>query len=288
MTDFDTGEVFCSKCGYVEKERDNDVSPRVTALSERTIPKSQYHKHNREGSSKGFYKVDSEGRTLSKQNKHYFDRISNEKNYWKTKPENYSDIKRNKCFNEIEYILSKSSISTDDPRFDEACTLYDKFSKNKICYRKNNTILAVACVYLACKNYNHHITIKKISRDINQNSETIKEKVKNIEKACRTNHIKIENTSMDKIRLIQLEILKFPKIIVSEKLKRKKILKFDYKKIEHIISSSKKESIASGIIDIISRENEVNVTPKKIAEVYNISEYSVRSLSKKIQKALEE
>ena len=53
-----------------------------------------------------------------------------------------------------------------------------------------------------------------------------------------------------------------------------------------MISSSKKESVASGIIDVVSRENEVNVTPKKIAQVYRISDFSVRSSSKKIQEAL--
>ncbi len=287
-TDPDTGEVFCSKCGTVSEERDNDVSSRVTALSERTTPKSQYHKTNREGGIKGFYKTDFEGKKLSTKNKEFIERISHKKNYWKTNAENYLDIKRNKGFDLIEYILSKRHISPDDPPFDEACILYDKFVKHKISYRKNNMILAVTCVYLACKNYNHNITLEEISSDINEDSETIIKKFKNIEKACRTKNIKIKKKGVDKIRLIQREISKFPKIIVSEKLKRKVMRDFPYEQIEHIISSSKKESIAAGIIDFISRENEVNVTPKKIAEVYNISEFSVRSQSKKIQKALEE
>jgi len=287
-TDQETGEVFCAKCGNVSKERHNDVSSRVTTLSEITIPKSQYHKDNREGGSKGFYKKDAKGNYFSSKNKQFFNRISDEKNYWKTKLESYLDVKRNKCFDLIAYILSKRHISTDEQLYDEACTIFDKFVKHKISYRKNNTMLAVTCVYLACKNYNYNITLEEISSYIDENSETVKTKVKNIEKACRTKNIKIKNPGIDKIRLIQLEISKFSNKIFPEKLKRKTMIDFPYEKIEHIISSSKKESVASGIIYIISRENEVNVTPKKIADVYNVSEFSVRSLSKKIQKALEE
>jgi transcription initiation factor TFIIB len=286
-TDPQTGEVWCSKCGTESKEQgDNAVQEKT--LSESTVPKSQYHKINREGGSKGFYTKDVKGKKFSSENKEFFNRISDQKHYWKTNAESYLDIKRNKGFDLIEYILSKRHISPDDPPFDEACILYDKFVKHKISHRKNNMILAVTCVYLACKNYNHNITLEEISSDINEDSETIIKKFKNIEKACRTKNIKIKKKGVDKIRLIQREISKFPKIIVSEKLNRKAMVDFPYEKIEHIISSSKKESIAAGIIDFISRENEVNVTPKKIAEVYNISEFSVRSQSKKIQKALEE
>ena len=64
------------------------------------------------------------------------------------------------------------------------------------------------------------------------------------------------------------------------------MMRFPYEKIDHMISSSKKESVASGIIDVVSRDNEVNVTPKKIAQVYGISDFTVRSSSKKIQEAL--
>ena len=187
----------------------------------------------------------------------------------------------------IEKVLSKNNISTDNLLFDEACMFYDRLAKNKISYRKNNVVLAATCVYFACKNFNYNITLEKISNDIDQNSETLKDKVKNIEKSCRTKHIKIKNQGLDKIRLIKKEIEKFPNNIFPEKLKRNTMIHFPYEKIDHMISSSKKESVASGIIDVVSRENEVNVTPKKIAQVYGISEFSVRRSSKKIQEALE-
>ena len=286
MTDLE-GEIYCPNCGEVEKERDHNVLSSYKPLDERTEPKSQYHKFSREGGSKGFYDKDSDKKKLPKQNKKYFDRISDEKNYWKTRPENYLDVKRNICYDLIENVLSKNNISTDNLLFDEACMFYDRLAKNKISYRKNNVVLAATCVYFACKNFNYNITLEKISNDIDQNSETLKDKVKNIEKSCRTKHIKIKNQGLDKILLIQKEIERFPNNILPEKLKRRTMIHFPYEKIDHMISSSKKESVASGIIDVVSRENEVNVTPKKIAQVYGISEFSVRRSSKKIQEALE-
>ena len=164
--------------------------------------------------------------------------------------------------------------------------MYDIFVKNNISYRKNHTILAVACVYFACINYNYNLSLEKISDTINEDSEKVKTKVKNIEKECRKNNIKIKNQGY-KIQLIQKEIEKFPNNIFPEKLKRKTMTRFPYEKIDHMISSSKKEIVASGIIDVVRRVNEVNVTPKKIAQVYGISEFSVRRSSKKIQEALE-
>jgi len=280
------GEVFCSICGKVIEERDNDVSSRRRPLDEITDPKSQYHEDNMEGGSKVFHKKDAQGNYLSGQNKKFYSRISHPDNYWKTRAENYEVIKKNKCFKEISNLLSKSRLSTDSNLHGEACRMYDIFVKNKISYRKNHTILAVACVYLACINNNYNLSLEKISDIINEDIEKVKRKVKNIEKVCRKNNIKIKNQGLDKIRLIQKEIEKFPNNIFPEKLKRKTMIHFPYEQIENIISSSKKESVASGIINIISRENNINVTTKKIAQVYGISEFSVRSLSKKIQEAL--
>ena len=110
------------------------------------------------------------------------------------------------------------------------CFMID-LQKMKFSYRKNNVVLAATCVYFACKNFNYNITLKKISSDIDQNSETLKGKVKNIEKSCRTKQIKIKNQGLNKIRLIQKEIEKFPNNIFPEKLKRETMMRFPYEKL---------------------------------------------------------
>ena len=284
-TDSISGEIFCPKCGNVETSYGNNSS-QEKILSESTTTKSQYHKHNREGSEKGFRLKDSRGIKLSGKNKIYFNKISSEKHYWKTSLEKYSDIKRNKTFECMETILSKRKIPEYAQIFDEGCMLYEKFVKNGISYRKNPKTLATVCAYFACLNYNYDITIEEISNDINENSRTINQNLKNIEKLCRHKNIKIKNEGKDKLRLIKLELLKFPTEIISEKIKRKTVLYFDFEKIERIIARSKKESVASGIIDIITRENKLSVNVKKIAEIYHVSEHTVRSQSKNIQKEL--
>jgi transcription initiation factor TFIIIB Brf1 subunit/transcription initiation factor TFIIB len=285
ITDSITGEIFCPKCGNVEKTFGNNSS-QEKILSEITTPKSQYHKHNREGGEKGFRLKDSRGIKLIGKNKLWYNKITSRSQHWKTNLEKYQDIKRNKTFECMETILSKRKIPEHAQIFDEGCMLYDKFVKNDISYRKNHKTLASVCVYFACKNYNYDITIEEISNDINEDSKIIKQNLKNIVKLCHHKNVKTKNDGKDKLRLIKLELLKFPTEIISEKIKRNIVLDFDFEKIERVIASSKKESVASGIIDITSRENKLSVNVKKIAEIYHVSEHTVRSQSKNIQKEL--
>jgi transcription initiation factor TFIIIB Brf1 subunit/transcription initiation factor TFIIB len=94
------------------------------------------------------------------------------------------------------------------------------------------------------------------------------------------------NKNDPRIKQITLKISQFPLDKKYESLKRESYNWFNDKKLELILSGTRIDSFAAGIIDVISRKNNLEITPKKIAKFYKISENSVRQQSQKIAKEL--
>jgi transcription initiation factor TFIIIB Brf1 subunit/transcription initiation factor TFIIB len=270
-------ETYCSTCG------------RKTGVID-SRPKHMLQLRREELGSKIPQLADkgADGKYAKGEIKKWTERISKSTNLHKFHQE-YSDhdqVKTKHVLQEIEKICQKMTL----PKFIEEVSKqnYYKIVYNNLQHKKKEIYLSFFCTYLACiglKSEKSDLNI--FSAKIGEDSKILKKFYSNMVKEMWKHDISLEKKVDDRIKQIKIAILDFPDHKISKKLKEESLKYLDDKRIESIVSGSPIISIAAGLIDIISRKNKLNVTPKKIANEFKISENTVRTQSKKIAELLE-
>jgi transcription initiation factor TFIIIB Brf1 subunit/transcription initiation factor TFIIB len=202
----------------------------------------------------------------------------NKKNRWMLFKKETAENKIKQSFETIENICRKKHLSIQIHK--HSCYIYQKLSKENFIHNKNDQVLAISCVYLICKELKSNITVKELSEITNINYKKVNQCLKEINKKHSETNLGINPNINSRITGIKLEVNKFPNI--PEKNKRDAMKIMDKKNFETLLSGINIVSIAAGMIDIISRTNELEIKPQSIAKFYKISENTVRKNSKNI------
>ncbi|MBT5171658.1 MAG: transcription initiation factor IIB family protein [Candidatus Nitrosopelagicus sp.] len=288
------GDKICKKCGIIVNDdyiyREYDPTQETSDRTHRSVADITQDDHGlgvplatieeiKEQNSK-------KGNKVTIANIEFFERVHKEGTAWNfTKRRSHQDVKRNNSFQTIKNICTRKQLPFWVNQ--SGCDFYVKvIEKNNLSKYKNDKRLAAACVYYVCKNSNEiRINIDELSKIINDSSKKI---IKDYNYIYRQSHEKnnsIENSRDGRKNKIYQEITQC-ELEIPEKLRRKSLKWLYNPKFEETISGSDEKSIAAGIICVICKINNLKITPKKIANKFEISQNTVRNQAKNIAELL--
>ena len=169
ITDSTTGEMFCSKCGFVLYERASNSSPERrfsddTSNKSHTGDKTSLTRHDR-GLSSIINPInkDSAGKPLSSSMKSSLKRLR----VWDNRSNVNSSVDRNLQKALSELLKMKEKLSLSDAIAEKAAYIYRKALEKKLIRGRSIAALIAAALYAACRESGTPRTIKEVSSEIN-------------------------------------------------------------------------------------------------------------------------
>jgi transcription initiation factor TFIIB len=272
ITDFETGEILCSKCGLVLSDRVEDSGPEWRNLSNdkinrrRTGDGTSLAKHDHGLSTIiSSTNKDATGKALS---------ISMKKNLKQLRVQDirskiHSSTDKNliQAFNELSRLKDKLALT--NAIMEKTAYIYRKAIERKLVRGRSISAMIAASLYAACRDTETPRTLKDVAEKSNI-------KRKEISKCYRLLHQELE-LKMPVVDPIQC-IARISSILeISEKTKRHaiKLLKLFQ---EHDFSAGKDPmGLAAAALYLSCVKNGKNVTQHHIADAANVTEVTIRN-----------
>ena len=169
ITDSNTAEMFCAKCGFVITEKVDNQGPERTfsdnnANKSRTGDKTSLTRHDR-GLSSIINPInkDSAGNPLSASMKSSIKRLR----IWDNRSNVNSSVDRNLQKALSELLKMKEKLSLSDAIAEKAAYIYRKALEKKLIRGRSISALIAAALYAACRESGTPRTIKEVSSEIN-------------------------------------------------------------------------------------------------------------------------
>jgi transcription initiation factor TFIIB len=272
ITDFETGEILCSKCGLVLSDRVEDSGPEWRNLSNdkinrrRTGDGTSLAKHDHGLSTIiSSTNKDATGKALS---------ISMKKNLKQLRVQDirskiHSSTDKNliQAFNELSRLKDKLALT--NAIIEKTAYIYRKAIERKLVRGRSISAMIAASLYAACRDTETPRTLRDIADAANV-------KRKDIARCYRLLHHELE-LKMPVVDPIQC-IARISSILeISEKTKRHaiKLLKLFQ---EHDFSAGKDPmGLAAAALYLSCIKNGKNVTQHHIADAANVTEVTIRN-----------
>jgi len=170
VTDQDTGELFCSKCGLVLTDKITDTGAEWRSFSSdegnkaRTGAGTSIRMHDMGLSTViGAANKDSTGKPLSASVKSSIERLRT----WDSRSQANSSADRNlrQALNEMDKL--KDKLALNDAVIEKAAYIYRKAMERKLVRGRSIHGLVAACLYAACRNTETPRTLDDVSNGIN-------------------------------------------------------------------------------------------------------------------------
>lgn len=168
IADNSTGELFCSNCGFVVKEKIEETGPEWRAFSKeekenrsRTGMPSSLAMHDMGlATIIGKKDVDASGKSLPSSMKATIVRLRT----WDSRSQVHQPIDRNlrQAFSELDRLADKLNIS--DAVIEKAAYIYRKALERGLVRGRSISALIVASLYAACRDTETPRTLKDVSR----------------------------------------------------------------------------------------------------------------------------
>jgi len=170
ITDSNTAEIFCAKCGFVITERVDNQGPERTfsdnnnTNKSRTGDRTSLTRHDR-GLSSIINPInkDSAGKPLSASMKSSLKRLR----IWDNRSNVNSSVDRNLQKALSELLKMKEKLSLSDAVAEKAAYIYRKALEKKLIRGRSISALIAAALYAACRESGTPRTIKEVSSEIN-------------------------------------------------------------------------------------------------------------------------
>lgn len=279
MTDLESHEVFCSKCGMVinEKVWDSQSELTFTNSSNRSHAgnKTSLTSHDR-GLSTVINSADkdSTGNSLSISMKSSLRQLRKLDYQSKTK----TSTDRNLQYALTELLKMKDKLSLSEAIMEKASYIYRKALEKKLVRGRSIVALAAASLYAACRESETPRTIREISRSIG-----IKRKDLSVCYRMIFRELELKMPVADSISCVA-------KIAsgadLSEKVKRNaiKILK-DAKK-ENALAGKHPMAVAASALYLASIKTRDPATQKSIADASGVTEVTIRNRCKSLKRTI--
>jgi len=169
VTDTESGELFCAKCGFVINEKLSNFDPERrfsddTSNKSHTGDRTSLTRHDR-GLSSIINPInkDSTGKPLSASMKSSLKRLR----IWDNRSNVNSSVDRNLQKALSELLKMKEKLSLSDAIAEKAAYIYRKALEKKLIRGRSISALIAAALYAACRESGTPRTIKEISSEIN-------------------------------------------------------------------------------------------------------------------------
>ncbi|MFB5628982.1 MAG: transcription initiation factor IIB family protein, partial [Nitrosarchaeum sp.] len=166
ITDFETGEIFCSNCGFVLSEHVEDSGPEWGSFFDdninkvRTGPNTSLAKHDQGLSTIiGSINKDASGKPFSVLMKKTLKRLR----AWDSRSQVNTPVDRNliQAFSELNKLKDKLTIS--NIVIERAAYIYRKAVENKLVRGRSIPAMIASALYAACRDTETPRTLKDIS-----------------------------------------------------------------------------------------------------------------------------
>jgi len=273
LTDGDTGEQFCGKCGFVISEKTEDAGPEWRSFSReggadptRTGAPTSLAMHD-----KGLATIinpvnrDSTGRPLSASMRSTIERLRT----WDSRSQAHEPIDRNlrQALSELGRLKDKLALSSSV--IEKSAYLYRKALDKKLVRGRSISALIAASLYAACRDTETPRTLKDIA-----DASNIKRK--DIARCYRLLHHELE-LKMPVVDSVQC-IARISSILkISEKTKRHAIKVIQSAQKSKESAGKDPMGIAAAALYLACVNNGQNVTQRDIAEAANVTEVTIRN-----------
>ena len=277
VTDYETSEMICQKCGKVLQE---DVSDN---RKERTFPGEKDNSQVGEGTSLAIHdrglstiigrsNTDFVGRRLSSEMKQSMYRMRLLDSRSQTK----SSSEKNLRVALYEMYKLRDKLGLSDAIIERAAYIYRKAAKAHLVRGRSIRSMVGACVYVACREMDKTRTIIDISNQL-------QEKPKLIAKSYRIlfHNLKLTVPVPDVINCI-IKIAN--NLEISENTTRKAIHIFDTLKERRLTAGKKPDAVAATVIYMAGIKRDVSLSQLKISKVSGITGVTIRNRYKDYMK----
>ncbi len=273
LTDGETGELFCRKCGFVISEKTEDSGPEW-----RSFPKDGGADPTRTGapSSLAMHDMglttvispvnrDSTGKPLSSSMRSTIERLRT----WDSRSQSHKPADRNlrQALGDLGRLKDKLTISSSV--IEKAAYIYRKAMEKKLVRGRSISALIAASLYAACRDTETPRTIKDVAEAANV-------KRKDIARCYRLLHHELE-LKMPIVDSIQCIARISSKLEITEKVKRHAV-KILQDTQEHMESAGKDPmGLAATALYISCVKNGVAVTQRDLAQASGVTEVTIRN-----------
>ena len=273
LTDDDTGEQFCEKCGFVLSDKVESSGPEWRSFQKdggsdqaRTGAPSSLTIHDM-----GLSTVinpqnrDATGKPLTSSMKSTIERLRT----WDSRSQVHQPVDRNlrQALSELNKLKDKVNVSANV--LEKAAYLYRKALEKKLVRGRSISAMIAACLYAACRDAETPRTLKDIANTANV-------KRKDIARCYRLLHHELE-LRMPVVDSIQCIARISSKLKMSEKTKRYAIKVL--KEAKECKESAGKDpmGLAATALYLSCVQNGISITQRDLAEAAGVTEVTIRN-----------
>ena len=280
VTDVESQEVFCSKCGTVVDEKTNDTRPdRSFADSftnkSHTGDKTSLTRHDRGLSTIiNPYDKDSAGNPLSTSMKSSLKRLRK----WDNRSRVKTNDDRNLQQALAELIKIKEKLSLPDAIAEKASYIYRKALEKKLVRGRSIVSLVAACLYAACRESETPRTLREVAATVGIKRKEISATYRLIFK-----ELDLKMPVADSVTCVA-------KIAsnagVSEKTKRCAVKILKYAEKQNALAGKHPMGVAASALYLACMDIGENRTQKDIADAAGVTEVTIRNRCKNLKEVL--
>jgi len=281
LTDENTGEEFCSKCGYVISEKAQASGPEWRSFQKdsgsdptRTGAPSSLTIHDM-GLSTVINPLnkDASGKPLSTSMRSTIERLRT----WDNRSQTHEPVDRNlrQALGELNKLKDKVAVSANV--LEKAAYIYRKALEKKLVRGRSISAMIAASLYAACRDTETPRTLKDIADAANV-------KRKDISRCYRLLHFELE-LKMPVVDSIQCIARISSKLKISEKTKRYaiKVLKEAQERKES--AGKDPMGLAATALYLSCVKNGASITQRDLAEAAGVTEVTIRNRYKGLKAA---
>lgn len=261
ITDFETNEIICQKCGIVLQ--DNKISNENI---ETFVKNSSLRFHDMGLATViGKFNCDSKGKSLDYNTRQAMNRMR----LWdsRSQTKNTSDRNLRIALSEMDKLKEKLGLS--DSIIERSSYLYRKAIRAQLIRGRSIKGIVGACMYVACREMDTTRTIRDISKNLQESRSSIARNYRML-----FQHLKLTTSLQDPIKCI-VKIAN--NLEISENTKREAINIFDILKERKLTAGKKPDVVAATVIYMAIIKTKVDLSQQKIAKVSGITAVSIRN-----------
>ncbi|MBL7001309.1 MAG: transcription initiation factor IIB [Nitrosopumilus sp.] len=277
ITDEETAELFCGKCGFVITDRVENSGPERTfsdssTNKSRTGDRASLTRHD-QGLSTIINPInkDSSGNPLSTSMKSSIKRLR----IWDSRSRTKDSTDRNLQQALGELLKMKEKLSLSDPIVEKAAYIYRKALEKKLVRGRSVSALIAATLYAACRESGTPRTLNDISSTINITRKNLA--------ICYRLIVKELDLKMPVVDSVQCIARIASQIGLSEKTKRHAVKILKKAEENQVVSGKDPMGLAASALYLASIETDENTTQKTLAIAAGVTEVTIRNRCKSLK-----
>ena len=270
ITDIETGEMICQKCGVVLQDtnsydRRDDIFTKSINIDQVGSRSSLRFHDMGLATVIDKFNHDSKGKPIAYKIRQDMHRMR----LWDSRSQAKNTSERNlrTALSEMEKLKEKLSLT--DAIIERSAYLYRKAAKAQLIRGRRINGIVGACVYVACREMDVTRTIIEISKSLQESRSSIAKNYRML-----FNNLKISVSIQDPIKCI-VKIAN--NLEIPENTKRKAVNILDILKEKNLVAGKKPDAVAATVIYMACVKTDINLSQQQISRVSGITAVTIRN-----------